>query len=207
MATCRPDMELTFKLIGLSHYLPSDATWKDDTGGTWTIPRLMQIELAAPLNGVACGGTHRLMGISYSLRRRELRAEPIEGTWGEARQRVNQYIDRSYALQNPDGSFSSQWYQRKADWGDIDRKLQTTGHMLEWLVFSLPEEQLADPRAVRSVAYLTELMINNRFYDWENGPRGHALRALMTYADRRFGLQVQDTVPSMANQPTPREPR
>ena len=31
-ATCRPGTELTFKLIGLMHYLKSDTKWKDDTG-------------------------------------------------------------------------------------------------------------------------------------------------------------------------------
>ncbi|MDA0658007.1 MAG: hypothetical protein O3C60_04135 [Planctomycetota bacterium] len=201
MESCRPDMELTFKLIGLSHYLASDAKWKNDQNDDWNIPRMIEIELASPLNGVACGGTHRLMGLSYAVRRREFRNEPLDGAWAAAKKRVVQYIDRTYALQNPDGSFSSQWYQRKADWGDTDRKLQTTGHMLEWLVYSLPDDQLDDPRAVRSVSFLTEHLINNRFYEWENGPRGHALRALMTYADRRFGLQVADYAPQVANQP------
>lgn len=207
METCRPDMELTFKLIGLSHYLPSDATWKSDQNEDWNIPRLIEIELASPLNGVACGGTHRLMGLSYSVRRREMRNEPIDGAWAAAKKRVGQYIERTYALQNPDGSFSSQWYQRKADWGDTDRKLQTTGHMLEWLVYSLPDDQLDDPRTVRSVSFLTEHLINNRFYEWENGPRGHALRALMVYADRRFGVQVRDYAPQVANRSRAKTPR
>ena len=30
--TCRPKSELTFKLIGLAHYLDSDATWTSEMG-------------------------------------------------------------------------------------------------------------------------------------------------------------------------------
>lgn len=192
METCRVDRELTFKLIGLSHYLKSDAEWQNESGEKWNVPRLLRVELASSLNGVACGGSHRLMGISYSVYKRRLRKEPLDGVWGEAEQRVQKYIAYTYKLQNRDGGFSTQWYQRRADSGDINRKLQTTGHMLEWLVFSLPDEQLDDPRLLRAVDFLVNLMVNNRFNEWENGPRGHAIRALVLYGQRRFGIQTGD---------------
>ena len=201
MATCRPDSELTFKLIALSHYLKSDAVWKDELGDTWTIPRLLQIELDSPLHGVACGGTHRLMGISYALYKRRMRGEPIDGEWARAEQRVNEYIQKTFWLQNRDGSFSSQWYQRRADWGEVDRKVQTTGHMLEWLVFSLPQDELGDPRVVRSIMFLANLMIQNRHYEWENGPRGHAIRALSLYMKRRFGVSIPQYADGLAQLP------
>ena len=78
---CRPKSELTFRLIGLSHYLDSDETWKDKRGGGWDIPRLIREELAQPINGVTCGGTHRLMGFSYAVRRRKQSGRPVTGQW------------------------------------------------------------------------------------------------------------------------------
>ncbi len=36
--------------------------------------------------------------------------------------------------------------------------MQTTGHILEWLIFSLPEKDLTDPRLVKSVNYLASLL-------------------------------------------------
>ena len=54
---CQTGMELTFKLISLSHYLDPDATWKNSTGEEWSISRLIHEEIKSPINGVACGGT------------------------------------------------------------------------------------------------------------------------------------------------------
>jgi hypothetical protein len=184
--TCEANIELTFKLISLSHYLPSDATWLNERGQTWSIPRLLQIEMAQPVNGATCGGTHRVMACGYAVYKRQRRGEPLDGQWARAHHYVRQYHRYAMSLQNRDGSFSSDWFRRRSDWGDMDRQLQTTGHMLEWLVFTLPRNELLDRRVVRSVNFLTNLMVQNRYHDWEVGPRGHALRALRLYHERLF---------------------
>lgn len=183
--TCRPRSELTFKLIGLVHYLPSDTVWTCEGGETWTIPRMIQEELDQPVVGAACGGTHRLMGFSYAVKKREQRGEPLEGQWLRARKYVDAYHEYTFKLQNPDGSFSTDWFRSRAASPDRQRRVQTTGHILEWLVYSLTREQLADPRVVYAVRYLTRLMTEHR--DWEIGPQGHALRALVLYDERMFG--------------------
>ena len=77
--TCLSGEELTFKLIALSHYLDSDASWKTPDGQQWSIQRLIREELAQPVRGAACGGTHRLMGFSYALHKRRQQNKPIEG--------------------------------------------------------------------------------------------------------------------------------
>ena len=58
---------------------------------------------------------------------------------------------------------------------DIDRKLQTTGHMLEWLVWSLPDEQLRDPKVEKTVDFLSGILVNNPDKAWSIGPMGHGL--------------------------------
>ena len=40
--TCFPRSELTFKLIGLMHYLPSDAKWVNEQGMEWDLPKMVQ---------------------------------------------------------------------------------------------------------------------------------------------------------------------
>lgn len=184
MRTCRPGTELTFKLIGLAHYLDSNATWKTDRGDSFDIPRLIRDELAEPVVGAACGGTHRLMGFARAVRTREARGEPIEGQWRRAQIFLDSYHEYTFGLQNPDGSFSTNWFEGRGAAPDDDRRLQTTGHILEWLVFSLSDNELDDPRLTRCVDYLATLMLENRNKKWEIGPRGHALRALLLY-DRR----------------------
>lgn len=197
---CRPHSELTFKLIGLSHYLPSDASWQNSYG-EWSIERLIREELAQPVIGAACGGTHRMMGFSYALHMRKKHGEPITGQWKRAETFVNEFHDYTFKLQNIDGSFSTNWFEGRGSSPDIARRLQTTGHILEWLIYSLPEEQLRERRMVRSVDYLARLMLENKGYDWEIGPKGHALHALALYDQRVFGSKVGQGVYRLAQSP------
>ena len=186
MRTCQSGKELTFKLIGLAHYLPSDAKWKSQNGESWSIPKLIREEMKQPISGAACGGTHRMMGFAYAVYKRRRRGEPITGEWKRAETYVKDYHKYMFTLQNPNGSFSTNWFEGRGDSGDIDRYLQTTGHMLEFLVFSLPEDQLDDPRVVRSVRFLVDLMWKHRDRGWHVGARGHALHALELYHQRFF---------------------
>lgn len=185
--TCKAGTELTFKLIALSVYLKSDETWLNEQNETWSIPRLIQEELKQPIVGAACGGTHRLTGFSYAVRAREQRGEPIDGQWLRAQRFLGAYLEYIFRLQNPDGSFSTDWFKGKADTGVTSRRLETTGHMTEWLVYALPKERLEDPRVVRAVNYLSGMLIDNRTDKWSIGPLGHGLHALALYDERVFG--------------------
>ena len=187
-ATCQSGTELTFKLIALSHYLPSDATWTSRNGEQWSIPKLIRAEIEAPIHGAACGGTHRLFGIANAVKERQKRGEPIDGQWARAAKYTADYQRYTLAnLQNPDGSFSTEWFNSPADRpGDIDRKLQTTGHMLEWLVWSLPDEELRDPKVEKTVDFLSGILANNPDKAWSIGPMGHGLHSLMIYHQRMF---------------------
>jgi hypothetical protein len=158
-------------------------------GEDWDIPRLIREELAQPIIGAACGGTHRLTGFSYAVNKRKKQGGEFDGQWLRAKKYLDAYHDYIYRLQNPDGSFSTKWFEGREDYGDMDRRLQTTGHMLEWLVCSLSDDQLDDPRLIKTVHYLIGLMEDGARMrkKWEIGPRGHAIHALSLYNERRFG--------------------
>jgi hypothetical protein len=186
---CRPKSELTFRLIGLSHYLDSDEQWKDKYGREWDIQKLIREELAQPINGVTCGGTHRLMGFSYSVRKRQQSGRPVIGQWSRAQKYVNDYHRYTFRLQNRDGSFSTAYFRHREARPDVNRRLETTGHILEWLMFSLPLEELDDPQTTRAVEYLTNLLYTRRNTDLPVGPLGHAIRSLVLFEERMFGAQ------------------
>jgi len=114
---------------------------------------------------------------------------------------VTAYQKHAFKLQNSDGSFSTKWLERREASPDVGRRLQTTGHILEWLIFSLPEEDLTHPRVVKSVDYLTTVLLNNRGKDWEMGHRGHALRALVLYNERVFGSKPGELRALLARRP------
>jgi hypothetical protein len=184
--TCVAGEELTFKLISLMHYLDSDDTWTTRDGQEWSIQRLIREELKAPIRGAACGGTHRLMGFSYAVNKRIQRGKPIEGEFRRAQVFTQDYHRYTFGLQNPDGSFSTAWFERKANDPSIDRRLKTSGHILEWISFSLSDQELRDPRMIKATDYVASLLLQNDRHTWEIGPLGHGLHALAIYNDRVF---------------------
>lgn len=199
MLTCRAGSELTFKLISLSHYLSSDAVWRSRDGQTWSIPRLLKAEIQAPVRGAACGGTHRLFGIAYAYQVRAQEGLPIDGEFARARQYIQSYQRYAWTLQNPDGSFSTEWFARRGNRPDVDRKIQTTGHITEWLVQSLADEELRDPRTLKSVDFLATTLANDPNRPWSIGPLGHALHALVMYDERVFGGRLQEPASALAS--------
>lgn len=199
--TCRPRTELTFKLIALTHYLQSDDKWLSNDGQEWDIPRLIKEELAQPIIGAACGGTHRLTGFSYAVRKREQRKEPISGQWSRAKKFIEDYHEYTFKLQNPDGSFSTAWFAGREDNGPPTRRLETTGHITEWLAYSLTKDELTDPRMVKAVDYLATLLIENRHEKWGIGPLGHGLHALALYDERMFEGQPGKRAEQLAGRP------
>ncbi len=194
--TCYEKSELTFKLIALQYYLDLNDKWVNDQGLAWDIPKLVNEELAQPIRGAACGGTHRLSSLSLAVKTRVRRGEPLDGEYARADEFVKKYQSYAFRLQNRDGSLSTSWFNGKGDEDDDDRRIKTTGHILEWLVYSLSDEELRDPRTIRAVTYLANLMYSNYDHEWEVGPVSHATHALALYDERVF--QPFDSAPDVA---------
>ncbi len=189
-ATCIPRSELTFKLIALAHYLDDlDDTWQSEYGHSWSIPRLIQEEITQPISGAPCGGTHRLFGLSYAVQRRTRAGEPIDGEYARAQKYIRAYHRYTFGLQNRDGSFSTEWFTRPGNRNDVGRKIQTSGHILEWLVLSLSEDEFQGDAMCRAINFLSGALISGQHRQWEIGPLGHALHALLMYDQRVESLQ------------------
>lgn len=186
MEDCKSGDELTFTLIGLAHYADSDTSWIARDGEAWDVERVIREELKQPIVGAACGGTHRLMGFGHALRRRRAEGKAITGEWDRADRFIKDFIDYTWTLQNRDGSMSTAWYEHREDNGKLDRKIQTTGHMLEMLMVVTPDHQLQTPQMLRTAEFLANAMYSERGRDWEVGPKGHALRSLAMYYQRVF---------------------
>ena len=195
---CKSKTELTFALISLAHYLPTDATWTARDGQPWSLERLVAEELEQPIRGAPCGGTHRLFGLAYGCQRRLRATGSLEGTYARADAFVREYqLMTLTKLQNADGSFSTEWYkfptaQNRED--DIDRKIQTTGHMLEWLVASLDQDSLYHARVTRAVEFLAWALASEPNREWAIGPMCHALHALSVYQERVWGTVMPGAV-------------
>jgi hypothetical protein len=180
-ATCYPNTELTFKLIGLQRYLDINAQWMNDQGMQWNFPKLLREEMNQPVRTAACGGTHRLSGLILTVKKRQRSGLPVDGEYAAAQKFVANYANYAYRLQNTDGSFSTEWFKGPGAEEDIDRRLKTTGHQLEFLIYASPEGQLTNQKLVKAVNYLSNIMWANRGRDWEAGPLGHAIHSLVLY--------------------------
>jgi len=210
-ASCVSGTELTFALIGLAHYLPTDAEWQARDGQTWNLERLVAEELEQPIRGAPCGGTHRLFGLSYACQRRLRATGALDGHYVRADHFVRDFQRFTLSkLQNPDGSFSTEWFKYPADReDDIDRKVQTTGHILEWLVGSVDQEMLYQSRIVAAAEFLSASLLREPTREWKIGPLGHALHALTIYQERVWGKVLPGGIaayqgPMKAGADTPR---
>ncbi|REJ67466.1 MAG: hypothetical protein DWQ31_11055 [Planctomycetota bacterium] len=190
--TCVPHSELTFKLIGISHYVDSETEWKDEQGRDWTIARMVKDELSQPIIGAACGGTHRLFGLTYAVHKRRKQGHPIDGQFERAKIFLDEYTDYTFKLQNQDGSFSTRFFAGRGADSSKSRRLETTGHIAEWLTLQLTDEQLREDRMVKAVEHLAEMLDEGRDHYWKVGPLGHGLHALNRYHRRVFGPWTPD---------------
>ena len=199
MLACKSGEELTFMLIALSHYLDTDEQWTSSDGESWDLERLIREELSQPIVGAACGGTHRLMGFAHALRKRREEGKPIEGQWLRAEKFTEDFVQYAYRLQNRDGSMSTDWFEGRQDNGKVDRKIQTTGHMVEWLLTVMPDSQLQNPRLLSAVHFLLEALDEDRKHEWSIGPKGHALRSLAMFYERVYQTSPPWRNTSVAN--------
>ena len=193
---CRTGTELTFALIGLAHYLPTDAVWRSSDGEMWSLDRLMQEEINQPIRTAPCGGTHRLFSLAYGCQRRLRATGELDGVYQRANIYVREYQNLTLRrLQNRDGSFSTEWFKypdNRED--DVDRKVQTTGHILEWLVASLDQERLYENRIIAAAEFIATALAREPGRNWKDGPLGHALHSLSIYQERVWGMVIPGNV-------------
>ncbi len=187
MRGCKSKTELTFRLIALTHYLEPHSVWVNEAGEKWSLARLVSEECQQPIEAGACGGTHRLMALSRAIRQLEEHQIPLTGPWLQADRITNAYEERAWRYQNPNGSFSTQFFNGTGRDADLTRRVYAHGHILEWLAYKLPENRLTEPRLLAAVDYLVHQLMTAPGLEIDVGPRGHALHALAIYYQRAFG--------------------
>jgi hypothetical protein len=184
-------MEATWTLMAATEYLPPDAEWTAKDGSTWNIPRIVAMETKQDLADSACGGTHRLYALTKAVNRHldgggTLEEDP-NGAWRQADKKIRDSVAAARAYQQPDGSFSTNYFSRAAASPEIDTRISTTGHVLEFLMVALDDEELQKPWVTRAVAHLVDCLEKTKDFDLECGALYHAAHALMLYRERRWG--------------------
>jgi hypothetical protein len=189
--SCRSGVDVSLKLIGLAFYV-EDATWKNDLGEEWSLEKMLKEELAQPIAVSSGAGIDRLLGLSYTLSRREKRKEPVEGQYARAKKYVVDFQNFALGMQNPDGSWGYFLSGKSAN-RDAAASLRSSGHVLQWLTLSLPEDRLDDPAVAGGIAYLNNTLGSQRYMNnlpalstQEIAGAMRALHALAIYDERVF---------------------
>lgn len=180
-------MEASWTLMGLSTYLPLDATWTAADGSEWDLERIVAMEAAQDINESACGGTHRLSGLSVALNRYLAEGGELTGGWLEAEEVIRKAVETAKRYQQPDGAFSTSYFERPGNAPDLALRMGTTGHTLEFLCYALNDEELAEEWVKASVTQLCKIFRQTRDLPIECGALYHAARGLQLYRLRRFG--------------------
>lgn len=178
--------EATWSLMAFATYVPLDASWPAKDGTNWSIARVLEFELKQDLAASACGGTHRLYGITCAVNRWRASGQPFTGPWQQADELIAGCIAKARDHQQPDGSFSTSFFERPGTSSDIEKRLHATGHTLEFLVFAMNDQQLAEPWLARGAAALVSMLDRTRDFDLECGALYHAIHGLQLYRARRF---------------------
>jgi hypothetical protein len=211
-------MEASWTLMALTAYEPLDAKWKNKRGEEWTIDRVVKMEAEQDIAASACGGTHRLVGLTVALNkymkeRGPLKEHvPLEGGWKTAHDKIYGYvgsdgtktpgfIDLAHQYQQPDGSFSVNYFLRPSSSPDVGEQIGTTGHTLEFLALAMNDEDLKQPWVTRAVARLCDLVIETKDFPLECGGLYHASRGMKLYRERRF------SPPNSSAEPKTGEPK
>ncbi len=186
------DPELSWTVIGLSSYLPLDARWKAGDGSQWTLEKIMRHEAEQELNSSACGGSHRLIGMTMALNRYEDERGKLTGRsprdgWALADKLIRRSVKLAKEYQQADGSFSANYFSRSSSTPDQGEQLGTSGHTLEFLTLALNDQQLKQAWMTRGVVHMCYLIEATRGIGLDCGKLYHAMHGLVLYRTRRFG--------------------
>jgi len=179
--------EITWTLWALVHYLGPDATWSNKYGQTWSIEKLVGMQTRASTWNAACGGTHALFALAFARKAYQKTGRPLRGVWLQADHRIRRYIASAKAMQNRDGSFSSQYFRRRGYSRNFAKRLSTSGHMLEFLMMALPDDRLNEQWVRNGVASVARDLTVNKGKSAEPGALYHALHGLLLYRQRVSG--------------------
>lgn len=213
--------EITWVLWSLINYVKVDSQWVNQWGQPWSIEQLVQHQVRAKVEGGPCGGNHGLFVLVRARDKYLAAGRPLRGVWLEADQKIQRYIQIARSLQNPDGSFSNEFYEGRGFSRDMNERFDTTGHTFEFLSIGLSDAQLNEPWVRSAAMVLANELYQHRRAQPSCGPMYHSLNALMNYRNRLRPPQpvvaavapptvpttpVPVTTPSLPNVPAPTTP-
>jgi len=180
------NQELGWAIVVIGQYLGTDVAWINESGERLEFADLLRYEMRAPMSEAACGGTHRLFGLSWALHLHLGRGGKAEGVWKEVEVFTDRYKQLARQFQNPDGSFSTNSFAGRGNDPNRERRINTTGHILEWLALALTDAELRQPWVQSAASALSLMILEMRTQPIDGGSLYHAVHGLKMYHARLY---------------------
>jgi hypothetical protein len=186
-ASLKTQQELEWALVIIGTHYGTDIRWKNAAGEELRFEDLVQSELDKEVDKAACGGTHRLFGLTwvYHLHLRD--GGKTEGVWKAVADRLADYKRKAHELQNPDGSFSTEFFRGRGNASDSQLRMNTTGHIFEWLALALTDDELQERWVRDAASALAMMFLDIQDKPMEGGTMYHAVHGLLLYSARVYG--------------------
>src|SRR5260370_23299764 len=134
--------ELSWAILILAQYFGTDIEWTNAAKEKVKFEDVVRYELDQPIDTTACGGTHRLFGLTWAYHLHRAKSGQKVGVWKDVAEWIDHYKKLAHKFQNPDGAFSSNYVSNAGHTEDSQIRIATTGHVLEWLALALPDQGL-----------------------------------------------------------------
>jgi hypothetical protein len=176
--------ELSWAILVIGQYHGVDYSWTNGSDEKLHLEDLVRAELQIDMDRAPCGGTHHLFGLTWVYYLRLRQGGQTEGVWKEVAERLKRYQQAARSCQNGDGSFSTNFFRPRGDARDPQLRMNSTGHILEWLSLWLSDRELKEPW-VQDAANALALMFEE-IHDapMDGGSLYHAAHGLLLYHAR-----------------------
>jgi hypothetical protein len=182
-------------LLGLSFYGTPTDSWKNDLGETWTIERMVIEELNRPIDQGTSDVTDWLLGLTAAVNLYEEENEPLPSPVALAKKQIGVYQEWVLSVQNEDYLWHPKFFLYRGVGADNFETLYSSGHILRWLVLSLPDDRLQDLRVKRSITNLITAINRvpatqnaNTLTDRQLESLAVALQTISIYEQRVYGI-------------------
>jgi hypothetical protein len=183
------DQELSWAIVIVGTHFGTDHRWTNMFGEALKFEDVVRYELDQPIDTAACGGTHRLFGLTWAYHLHRARGGEAVGVWKDVADKIALYKKNAREFQNRvDKSFSTAYVSKAESRPELAARIAGTGHVLEWLALALTDAELREPWVEDAASALSDMIIANQNNPIDGGALYHAVHGLYIYRARAFGV-------------------
>jgi hypothetical protein len=198
-ASTTKNQELSWAIVIVGSIYGPDYAWTNSFGEKLRYEDIVRYELAEPIDTAACGGTHRLFGLTWAYQLHRARGGEPTGVWKDVLEKTTLYKMNARKFQNSDGSFSTAYVSKADNHRELGPRIAATGHVLEWLTLELSDDEIRQQWVQDAASALSVMILENQNNPLDGGALYHAVHGLYMYRARVFqvpgpaGLHVAAT--------------